>query len=247
LSDNFASKYNQLSLFFIIYIFHILIPDNSVSQPDSLILLREDFTNLSGWGNMYIGPKKARTDYQIINFDDNSSLQIKSSNAASGILWNSKFKPHESPILEWRWKVDIIVENADGREKSGDDYAVRIFVLFANDSNEVSFWDEIKNTAFEVAFGYEPPHSGIIFVWASVEQDERFFPSPYGKDLMIWNIRQGKKEINKWVEEKINILECYQQAFKKMPPKIASLAIMGDSDNTGENSLAYIDFIEIRK
>ena len=196
---------------------------------------------------MYIGAKKARTDYQIINDDDISYLQIQSSKSASGILWKFKFKPHESPILKWRWKVDTLIEDADGREKSGDDYAVRIFVLFANDSNEVSFWDEIKNTAFQITFGYEPPHSGLIFVWANSEQDDKFFPSPYSKDLVIWNIRQGKKEIQKWIDEKINILECYQQAFKKKPPQSASLVIMGDSDNTGENSKAYVDFIEIRK
>jgi hypothetical protein len=32
-----------------------------------------------------------------------------------------------------------------------------------------------------------------------------------------------------------------------MPPPIASLAIMNDSDNTGEKSVSYVDFMEVSK
>ena len=152
LSDNFEFKIKQVYFFFIIYLFLFIIPDNSISQPDSSVLLREDFNDLSAWENMYIGAKKARTDYQIINDDGNSYLQIKSSESASGILWNTTFNPHEFPILKWRWKVETLVEDADGREKSGDDYAVRIFILFAQDSSEISFWQKIRNSIILMKF-----------------------------------------------------------------------------------------------
>ena len=48
-----------------------------------------------------------------------------------------------------------------------------------------------------------------------------------------------------WQDEEINILQDYRSAFGKEPPSIASIAIMNDSDNTGQQSVSYIDFIEV--
>jgi len=50
---------------------------------------------------------------------------------------------------------------------------------------------------------------------------------------------------NTWVDEEVNILDDYNKAFGKSPPSTASIAIMNDSDNTGEDSVSYIDFIEV--
>jgi hypothetical protein len=247
LSDNFEFKIKQIKFLFIIYFFLFLIPDNSISQPDSSVLFREDFDNLSNWENMFIDAKKARTDYQIINDDDNSYLQIKSAESASGILWNIKFKPYESPVLKWRWKVDALISGADGQIRSGDDYAVRIFILFAQDSSQISFWQEIRNTTFRILYGYDPPHSGLILVWANIRQDKEYFQNPYDEDLVVWNIRQGAQETEKWLSEEVDIIELFKRSFGKMPPKIAKLAIMGDSDNAGKSSLAFIDYIELAR
>ena len=52
--------------------------------------------------------------------------------------------------------------------------------------------------------------------------------------------------MGKWIMEEVNILEDYKKAFGKNPPKKASLAIMSDSDNTGESATAWIDFIELK-
>jgi hypothetical protein len=49
------------------------------------------------------------------------------------------------------------------------------------------------------------------------------------------------------VEEEANILEDYTKAFGAAPPAIASIAIMNDSDNTGESSVSYVDYIEVYK
>jgi hypothetical protein len=51
----------------------------------------------------------------------------------------------------------------------------------------------------------------------------------------------------------INCLKCRpdptddptDKAFGEDPPSVANLAIMNDSDNTGESAVSYIDYIEI--
>ena len=46
---------------------------------------------------------------------------------------------------------------------------------------------------------------------------------------------------------RIAILDDYQQAFGVKPPARARIAIMNDSDNTGESSVSYVEYIEIFK
>ena len=60
-------------------------------------------------------------------------------------------------------------------------------------------------------------------------------------------LQHGENRKGEWIEEDVNILNDYRKAFGEDPPETAGIAIMSDSDNTGESSAAYIDYIEIRK
>jgi hypothetical protein len=50
-----------------------------------------------------------------------------------------------------------------------------------------------------------------------------------------------------WMEEEVNIVADYELAFNRKLPEVATVAIVNESDNTGEASVSYIDFIEILK
>ncbi len=58
-------------------------------------------------------------------------------------------------------------------------------------------------------------------------------------------VQSGAEHIGKWLEQEVNVLEDYRKAFGKDPPETASIAIMNDSDNTGESSISFIDYIEV--
>ena len=60
-------------------------------------------------------------------------------------------------------------------------------------------------------------------------------------------LQAGSEKAGKWHEEDINILEDYRKAFGTDPPPVAGIAIMNDSDNTGESPVSYIDYIEVYK
>ncbi len=229
----------------IIFLVFFLLPETLISQVDTSASIRVEFNNISEWENIYFSVKKVRTDYQMINDGNKNYLQIKSDGSASGLKWKREFKPHKYPVLRWKWRVDSLVENSDGRTKDGDDYAVRIFILFAPDSSDISFWQEIKNTAFSLMYGYDPPHSALILVWANIIHNEEYFQNPYSDNLVVWNMHQGTEQTGIWLIEEINIIDLYKKAFGKMAPEKATLAIMGDSDNSGKSSLAFIDYIEI--
>jgi len=44
---------------------------------------------------------------------------------------------------------------------------------------------------------------------------------------------------NRWVTEERNLYEDYKNAFGEEPPMVSGVAIMTDTDNTGESATAY--------
>jgi hypothetical protein len=58
-------------------------------------------------------------------------------------------------------------------------------------------------------------------------------------------LKRGAAKVGQWVEETADIARDYRKAFGFDPPPTASIAIMNDSDNTGEASVSYVEFIEI--
>ena len=60
-------------------------------------------------------------------------------------------------------------------------------------------------------------------------------------------LEAGTEKVGQWVEEEVDIIEDYRKAFGTLPPQTASIAVMNDSDNTGERSISYVDYIEVYK
>jgi hypothetical protein len=61
-------------------------------------------------------------------------------------------------------------------------------------------------------------------------------------------IESGSDKLNQWIAEKRDIAADYRKAFGEDPPAISGIAIMTDSDNTGESATAwYGDIIFSRK
>jgi hypothetical protein len=58
-------------------------------------------------------------------------------------------------------------------------------------------------------------------------------------------LRAGKAGQGTWVAEEVNILKDYRAAFGNDPPAVAGVAVMNDSDNTGEASVSWLADLEV--
>ncbi len=64
---------------------------------------------------------------------------------------------------------------------------------------------------------------------------------------MMFVVESGTVKLNQWVNEERNVYEDYKKAFKEEPPMISGVAIMTDTDNTGESATAYYGDILFKK
>ena len=228
-----------------ILIISILI--STVSLHSQSWFLEEEFQNMEDWEALTFPKIEEHSSYAIKQEGGGTILHATSQSSASGLIYKETFDVYEFPVLSWKWKIDGIVENGDGRRKKGDDYPIRIYVIFEYDPDKASGFQQLQYNLAKLAYGEFPPDSGLNYVWANQAWDKDFIPNPFTDKAMMIPMDIGTADVGTWREHRVNILEDYRRVFEKDPPAVASLAIMADSDNSQGSSSSYIDFIRVGK
>ncbi len=204
--------------------------------------LYEDFFTLNNWRPLKFRNISALSSYEIV---DGGVLRASSRGSASAIIYRKNFDVYNSPVVEWRWMVENIYDKGDAVSKSGEDFPMRVYIIFEYSPEKSTVLKKLKYNFIKKIYGEYPPHSALNYVWASKLQTGKIITSPYSDSSKTFALESGKDKIGVWVTEKRNIIEDYKSAFGESPPNNASIAIMSDSDNTMEQATAYIDYIKI--
>ena len=190
---------------------------------------------------------KKDTDYRLNEIDGKVVIKAESDRSASGLIRRVDIDPQEYPILQWSWRVENILENGDVTEKSGDDYPARIYVTFDYDISNLSWWNRTRLRAIRTFYG-DVPTRAINYLWESKAEIETIVPNPYTDLVMMIVVESGEANLGTWVEHERNIYEDYIEIYGEEPPGINSIAVMTDTDDTGESAVAYYGDIKfIRK
>ena len=213
------------------------------AQPS--VFLHETFRDLNAWKPLYFPKIKEHSTYTAVAEEGRTWLKTESRASALAIVLKKTFNVYNYPALHWRWKVDNLYRNWDEKEKAGDDYPIRIYVLFEYDPDKAGFLEKLQYGALKAIYGSYPPHSSLNYVWTSGEKADDLFASPFTDRARMVALEKGAARLGQWVEERANIIDDYRRAFGEDPPATAGIAIMNDSDNTGEAAVSYVEFIEI--
>jgi len=69
------------------------------------------------------------TDYLLISEESERVLKAESNGNASALIYKKRIDLQQTPWLNWRWKVDQALAEADETTKSADDYNARVYVI----------------------------------------------------------------------------------------------------------------------
>jgi hypothetical protein len=210
--------------------------------------IREEFTDLNKWKPLVFPEIPRHSQYRVESNGESQYLKAESHNSSSGLIYTGQFDVYRYPNVRWRWKVDNVYSGAKvntPRAKGGDDYPIRIYIIFQYDPEQADPLQRIVYSAAKRRYGEYPPHSALNYVWASNQSSEPIMTNPYSSRSKMIFLQMGDERAGVWVEENINILTDYQRVFGESPPATASLAIMNDSDDTGQSAVSYVEFIEI--
>jgi len=206
----------------------------------------EDFDSMDRWEALTFRKIDTHTLYDLTEEDGRGVLRARADSSASGLIFTERFKVRETPLVQWSWKIEGIIEKGNAAVKEGDDYALRIYIIFPYDPSRVSFLDRVKYNTAKALYGEYPPLSSLNYIWANRRHGDNYIPNPFTDRAMMIPVESGGTNAGQWRSYTVNIQNDYRAAFGEEAPEEASLAIMADTDNTGSSSVAYLDFIRVK-
>jgi hypothetical protein len=209
-------------LLFLILTFATTI--SAASKPD-VHLGKFSSGDLAGWKEQTVGFMKNKTIYSFSKSNDRTALVAHSTKSASALLHTLNLDPKEYPTIKWSWKIDHILKKGDEKTKEGDDFAVRIYVIFPR--------------------GIFTKTRAICYVWANKLPKGEHFVSPFTPNIVTVAVDSGAELAGRWTFHQRNVYEDYRSFFGEVVPFIGGVGIMTDTDNTGETAVGYYGDISI--
>lgn len=192
-----------------------------------------------GWEPLEFPDIEEHTQYQLVTDNGEQVVQATANNSASGLISRLSLEPGDSLVLRWRWKVSNIYDQGDARSKAGDDYPARIYVAFEFQPDKAGFFERAKRKAVEALFGTTLPGNALNYIWANTLPKGELVANPYTDKTRMIAVNSGTEEVGQWVTVERDIVADYRKAFGEPPPPVVGIAIMTDSDNTGEKATAW--------
>ncbi len=138
---------------------------------------------------------------------------------ASGRLLETDTSLAETPILEWRWRVDSVYDGLDETTKEGDDYPARVYVVARR-------WPNFRSRA-------------INYVWSTNQPPGSTWENAFASQFVMVAVRSGNERTGEWITERRNVLEDFRRLHDLEPETVDALAIMTDCDNAGQRATAW--------
>ncbi len=199
---------------------------------------------VSQWQTLKPAPKANDTRYTLVRDSGTTVLRAEADNAMSGLTHAVRVDLRRYPLLRWRWKVRAPLADADMRTKEGDDYAARIYVMFDYPIEKLGFGTRAKLKFAESLYGQKIPTAALNYVWDNRHPIGTIQPNTYTDRARMVVVQSGSDKAGRWVTETRDLAADFRAAFGEEAPDVVAVALATDTDNTGENALAWYGDIE---
>ena len=170
---------------------------------------------------------EGETLYRVVALDGRRVLQADSASSASSLYLEREIDLTETPILEWSWRVEAPLAVADERSKDGDDFAARLYVVAPG----------------EGLFGLP---RAINYVWAYRAQVGESWPNPFTSKVMMVAVESGERDAGTWRTHRRDVRADFLRLFERRVDVLEGIAVMTDSDNSGQSARAWYGEIVFR-
>jgi Protein of unknown function (DUF3047) len=206
----------------------------------------------------FVGFPKKKADLPATRFeagrvDGQAALQVVTA-ASYGTLVHDL--PDAPPArLQWRWRLDQPLAGGkatpDLATKAGDDAALKVCVMFDHPLERVPF---VERTVLRLARGVsgEPlPAATVCYVWDSGHAAGLQGANPYTRRVRYISLRGSETPSGQWATENRDLARDFRTLFAdELPqgpqtprselPRVSTVLIGADSDNTASSSLGWV-------
>jgi hypothetical protein len=191
-----------------------------------------------GWKPLTFARIERHTRYDLVKENGAVVLRARSEASASGLTREIRIDPREYPVVRWRWKVANVLARSDIASRGGDDYPARLYIAFEYEPDKVSFARRAQYLIGRALYG-DIPIAALNYVWDGKAPAGTIADNAYTDFARMIVVRSGAAAVGTWVDEERNVYEDYRKAFGEEPPMIKGIAVMTDTDDTGESATAW--------
>jgi hypothetical protein len=193
----------------------------------------------SGWKVWQLSNLKRPTQYRLVDHDGRTVVFARARGSASGLVFPISVDLREYPILQWRWNVTALITGADNTQRHTEDSPVRIVLAFDGDKSTLPLAERLFADQFRAFTKQEFPYALLMYIWENRAPVGTLIENLHTSRIRMIVADSGDAKLGTWREHRRNVYEDYKRAFGEEPPRVRSVAIMTDSDNTGGEVEAY--------
>ena len=185
-----------------------------------------------GWEPLKLGSKKV-TEYSFVDDGGTVVLLARSDAAASGYLHPVKFDLKTAPVIQFRWKINKLIDGADNAVAAKEDSPARVILNFDGDTSKLTLREKTSSALARTATGRDLPYAQLIYIWSNTAPVGTVINNPHTARVRMMVAVSGPAQVGQWVEVSRNAVADFTRAFGEPPGKLLDVGVMTDTDNTG--------------
>jgi hypothetical protein len=183
----------------------------------------------------------SRGSFTAIALDGEPALRLQTANSYGMLL--HEWRTPQAGWLQWQWRLDEALTQADVRQRSADDAALKVCAMFDQPLGDMPLRESLALRLARAASAQALPSATVCYLW-----DSKYPAGSAGSNVYSGRVRyivlQGAgAPMARWMTHKRDLAQDFMQLFghesAQVPPLVA-LAVGADSDNTQGSSLGYI-------
>lgn len=167
--------------------------------------------DMTGWKTLNY---ERETDYQLNVEGGTRVLTATSNGSASQMYFQIDLDLRDFPFIEWRWRVDDLLDINDETTRDGDDFPVRIYV------------GSMLGGEF---------HS-LCYVWSGTGEVGESWPNPFRDSVTMIAVDAGDQYLGEWRTHRRDIASDFLVHAGLEIDGIIGIGLMTDSDNSGQSA-----------
>ena len=192
-----------------------------------------------GWLPVRLMRLKKMTEYMLVDYDGTTVMKAIANASASGLRHAVNVDLASMPWLQWRWKIPQLIEAANNTENHVEDSPARVIVTFEGGRDQLPPEEQLNYDLALAMTGNRMPYATLMYIWENRLPAGTIITHHMTSRVKMVVAGSGQRSLNAWHNERHNVLADYRRAFGEDPPRVASVGIMSDSDNTGASITAY--------
>ena len=208
----------------------------AAQQPPGVVLFssaKPGTTLPAGWEVAKITDTKKPTEYRFVENDGKVVLDAIAVGSASGIAQRIPIDVEKWPQLEWRWKINRLIDTADNSVASTEDSPVRLVFEFDGDKKKLTFGERAQLSLAEGISGRESPYATLMYIWSNKVPVGTVIPNPRTNRVQMVVASSGPGGVGAWQSLARNLREDYKKAYGEYPARLTAYGVLSDTDNTG--------------